>query len=304
MAASLTPRERHRKAVEAAKKRWAAVREARAALSAEERWKLTQAKRKRRREKKKRKQERDRLRRPPTKPREYEISLAELRRRAEKKLRKQLGAAGHEFISIKSDPVVQGVYETLASRGLLTLQNAYAPIVPVEPAKEAGSGDRWHEGTLPNGAVADEKTGVNGHRWHEGPMPIGTDRPIKTGPKRNRKHKGSPPMVDLFGEPLEPADQNHGWTKEACDDWQARYGGAAPGGWIGRALKSLVEKESWPAVRAAWQNYLGQTPGTYASPVRFAATYGEWRGGQRSETERKNGAALAQWLAEQDRANE
>lgn len=68
------------------------------------------------------------------------------------------------------------------------------------------------------------------------------------------------------------------WSKQACDDWIDRYGGTAPGGQIGKALKPLVGKHGWPAVRQAWRSYLEQADAEYASASRFAATYGRWSG--------------------------
>ena len=68
------------------------------------------------------------------------------------------------------------------------------------------------------------------------------------------------------------------WSREACDDWISRFGGTAPGGQIGKAMKPLVDRHGWTAVRAAWQSYLGQTEAEYASPTRFASTFGRWSG--------------------------
>ena len=68
------------------------------------------------------------------------------------------------------------------------------------------------------------------------------------------------------------------WSREACDDWISRFGGTAPGGQIGKAMKPLVDRHGWLAVRAAWQSYLGQTEAEYASPTRFASTFGRWSG--------------------------
>lgn len=68
------------------------------------------------------------------------------------------------------------------------------------------------------------------------------------------------------------------WSREACDVWIARYGGTAPGGRIGKALKPLVDRYGWPAVRVAWLSYLTQSDAEFASPQRFAATYGRWSG--------------------------
>lgn len=60
-------------------------------------------------------------------------------------------------------------------------------------------------------------------------------------------------------------------------DWTAgTNGGLIPPGRVGKALKLLVTRESWEKVRPAWQHYLKVTTIQYASPERFAATYGEW----------------------------
>jgi hypothetical protein len=66
------------------------------------------------------------------------------------------------------------------------------------------------------------------------------------------------------------------WSREACDDWIRRFGGTAPGGQIGKALKPLVTKYGWETVRPAWQSYLSQAEPDYVSAQRFAATYGRW----------------------------
>lgn len=67
-----------------------------------------------------------------------------------------------------------------------------------------------------------------------------------------------------------------GWSREACDDWVKRFKGTAPGGQIGKNLKPLVERHGWPFVRAAWLFYLSQSDAEYASPSRFAQTFGKW----------------------------
>lgn len=91
------------------------------------------------------------------------------------------------------------------------------------------------------------------------------------------------------------------WSKQACDDWIDRYGGTAPGGQIGKALKPLVAKHGWAEVRQAWRSYLEQTDGDYASPSRFASTYGRWSGsappGAKATAADRTRANLAAWVA-------
>jgi hypothetical protein len=92
------------------------------------------------------------------------------------------------------------------------------------------------------------------------------------------------------------------WSREACDDWISRFGGTAPGGQIGKAMKPLVDRHGWAAVRAAWQSYLGQTEAEYASPARFASTFGRWSGGEapvagKSTVAQRTIANLEGWVA-------
>ena len=98
-----------------------------------------------------------------------------------------------------------------------------------------------------------------------------------------------PPVVVSVQAPFQAADNPLvaverapvvAWSREACDDWISRFGGTAPGGQIGKAMKPLVDRHGWLAVRAAWQSYLGQTEAEYASPTRFASTFGRWSGGE------------------------
>lgn len=94
------------------------------------------------------------------------------------------------------------------------------------------------------------------------------------------------------------------WAREACDDWIARFGGTAPGGRIGSALKPLVAKHGWPAVREAWRSYLAQSEAEYASPQRFAATFGRWSGtaaaGKKPTVVDQNRAVIARFVSEGD----
>ena len=68
------------------------------------------------------------------------------------------------------------------------------------------------------------------------------------------------------------------WSRAACDDWIARFGGTAPGGQIGKALIPIVKRHGWEFVRRAWCRYLAQAEAQYASPARFSATFGRWSG--------------------------
>jgi uncharacterized protein YdaU (DUF1376 family) len=83
------------------------------------------------------------------------------------------------------------------------------------------------------------------------------------------------PYLKTSSEPSASATKTS-WTKEACDDWISEYKGTAPGGRIGKALKPIVAKNTWKIVRSVWRSYLSQTEPEFASPERFANTYGKW----------------------------
>lgn len=89
------------------------------------------------------------------------------------------------------------------------------------------------------------------------------------------------------------------WNQQACEDWIERFNGTAPGGRIGKALKPLVAKHSWEAVRPAWKRYLESSEPEFVSPEKFASTYGSWTGngsGNGKHVIDKNRATIAAWL--------
>jgi hypothetical protein len=91
------------------------------------------------------------------------------------------------------------------------------------------------------------------------------------------------------------------WSREACDDWIARFEGIPPGGRIGKALKPLVTRYGWVAVRPAWRRYLAASEAMYVSPQRFASTYGAWvqRGkGRKIPVTEQNRITLDEWERE------
>src|SRR5262245_31459954 len=95
------------------------------------------------------------------------------------------------------------------------------------------------------------------------------------GKEGNRKGTDIPTSSGGTAPPSAPAVA---WSREACDDWIKQFGGTAPGGQIGKALKPLVQKHTWVYVRPAWRSYLAQADPEYASASRFAATFGRWAG--------------------------
>jgi hypothetical protein len=89
------------------------------------------------------------------------------------------------------------------------------------------------------------------------------------------------------------------WSTEACDDWNTRFGGTAPGGRIGDALKPLVVRYSWAAVRPAWRRYLQEQDSKYVNPADFASKFGSWAGrksaGKQTLADRSR-AVMKAWL--------
>jgi hypothetical protein len=80
----------------------------------------------------------------------------------------------------------------------------------------------------------------------------------------------------------------------------------APGGQIGKALKPLVDRHGWEIVRQAWVSYLRQVDADFASPSRFASTYGRWSGtvppgappgGGKAGAEARTMANMQAWVA-------
>lgn len=69
------------------------------------------------------------------------------------------------------------------------------------------------------------------------------------------------------------------WLTPYGEAWAERYGcplQTVPWGQLARYLKPLHDLHGLELVLARWRNYLSATEARYASPARFAATFGEW----------------------------
>ncbi len=66
------------------------------------------------------------------------------------------------------------------------------------------------------------------------------------------------------------------WLTPYWDAWVSVYGGEPKSGQLAKALKPLHEKRGLEKTLAHWQNYLARTEASYASPAKFAATFGSW----------------------------
>lgn len=92
--------------------------------------------------------------------------------------------------------------------------------------------------------------------------------------KQEQKQKPQPVASQQF-----PRKRgNDTWLTPFGQEWRARYGGEPPWGRLGSALSPLCEKHGAERVLRAWSAYLSATEGEFASPQRFASTFGRWDG--------------------------
>lgn len=73
------------------------------------------------------------------------------------------------------------------------------------------------------------------------------------------------------------------WLSPFWDAWQATYGGEPNGGELAKYLRPLTEAHVSGEVLDHWTRYLAATEARYASPARFAQTYGSWAKPERAK---------------------
>lgn len=66
------------------------------------------------------------------------------------------------------------------------------------------------------------------------------------------------------------------WLTPYWDAWIAQYQGTPNGNILANAMKPLEEKNGAEEVLRRWKIYLAETPGRFASPKKFAATWADW----------------------------
>ena len=128
-----------------------------------------------------------------------------------------------------------------------------------------------------NGAKCDGRGQTRDLRHSSLPSTV-TNVPRYARQKTEDRRQKTETATERISAPVVAVPKPAPWSREACDDWQRRFEGTAPGGRIGKALKPLVEKHGWAEVRSAWRSYLEATEPEFASPSRFANTYGSWNG--------------------------
>lgn len=109
-----------------------------------------------------------------------------------------------------------------------------------------------------------------------GPSP--EDSRLTPAEVKGSEAKGSGSEVKTSAAPTahQPA---HNWVAPFCEAWQQRFQGIAPGGRIGKALRPLRVHHPDEKILERWTRYLAATEAQYASPERFAQTFGDWDGG-------------------------
>ena len=75
-----------------------------------------------------------------------------------------------------------------------------------------------------------------------------------------------------------PSRGNDTWLMPFGDAWRARYGGELAWSRAGSAFSPLREEHGAERVLRAWVRYVAATEAQFASPQRFASTFGQWDG--------------------------
>ncbi len=84
-------------------------------------------------------------------------------------------------------------------------------------------------------------------------------------------------------KPSSPKATGGSWLSPFLKAWTATYGGNANAGRLAKSLKPLTEAHAPGEVLDHWTRYLAATEARYASPERFAETFGSWAKPERSK---------------------
>lgn len=91
------------------------------------------------------------------------------------------------------------------------------------------------------------------------------------------------------------------WLTPYFDAWVAAYGGKPSGGKLSKFLKPLHDAHGPETTLSYWRNYLVSTEAPYASPAKFAATFGSWAeprpNGKRDPRDARPGETADEYLA-------
>lgn len=97
--------------------------------------------------------------------------------------------------------------------------------------------------------------------------------------KRTREEKSREEKnTDSLRESGSAKRGNDTWLTPFGDAWRARYGGELAWSRAGSAFSPLREEHGAERVLRAWVRYVAATEAQFASPQRFASTFGQWDG--------------------------
>lgn len=135
---------------------------------------------------------------------------------------------------------------------------------------------KWLEQTGWIGVLSGKKAGSPNryivHASLEGSRQTTTPQPLDDHPVVATR----PQQRDSYQETTTESSKPAAWVRTLAEDWSKTYGGIPNCGELGKRLKPLVDEHGFEPVREHWQNYLEATEGRFASPTRFAQTYGSW----------------------------
>lgn len=104
----------------------------------------------------------------------------------------------------------------------------------------------------------------------------GTGTGTGTGREESPLHRDATRRASGDGQPSPAETPRATWLTPYWDAWVSAYGGEPTGGQFAKALRPLHDKHGPEKTLAHWQNYLASTEALYASPAKFAATFGTW----------------------------
>lgn len=97
---------------------------------------------------------------------------------------------------------------------------------------------------------------------------LATAEPVPSSP--------SPSPRTTKTKPSAPTAPRETWLTPFSDAWTATYGGVPAFGELAKCLKPLTGAHAPGEVLDHWVRYLAATEARFASPARFAQTFGSW----------------------------
>ncbi len=128
--------------------------------------------------------------------------------------------------------------------------------------------------------VEPEWCSTSGETAQQSPPPRLLDTKT-TRHSRNKRHHDktcraeTAPQADR-GATHQKAAGPESWLKPYWEAWVSAYGGNPSGGQLARFLKQLHDRHGPDKTLKNWQNYVASTEAPYASPSKFATTFGSW----------------------------